>query len=343
VDWTVQTRRPTPGGTLDLGEVTVDGGGPWGPAAPAVGAISYAVAQKALAFEMQGHNIAPEIYTVRDGALKPFTRLNEGLKPPTRTISVEWRNEGFSIQGWLSLPANYDPTKTYPLLVQPHGGPAWNIGSRWQGFPWQGISSFWPGLGYFVFFPNPRGSYGQGETFVQANRKDLGYGDLRDILAGMDVVEATYPVDKTREGLLGWSYGGYMAMFAVTQTQRFHAAVSGAGVSNWASFYGQTSFTSFTLPLFGASAYDDPQAYARSSAITYIKQAKTPTLLLAGELDGGCPPTQSLEFWRGLRLHDIPARLVIYPDEGHRFNRKDTDDTLRRAAAWFAQYMPASR
>jgi dipeptidyl aminopeptidase/acylaminoacyl peptidase len=343
VDWNVDTRQPADHGTLDLGEVTVEGGGPQGPAAPVVGDISYAPAHEAMAFEMQGHSIAPEIYIVSKGVSRRFTHLNEAIHTPTHTISVEWENEGLHVQGWLSFPTNYDPAKTYPLLVQPHGGPAWNTGSRWQSTPWRGINSFWPGLGYFVFFPNPRGSFGQGEAFVQGNRKDLGYGDLRDILKGLDTIQAKYPIDKAREGLLGWSYGGYMTMFGITQTHRFHAAVAGAGVSNWTSFFGENSFTSFTIPLFGASPYDDPASYARSSPITFVKQATTPTLIVAGERDDGCPPAQSLEFWRGLRLQGTPTRLVVYADEGHHFNSQDANDTLRRAAEWFAQYMPPSR
>ena len=114
-------------------------------------------------------------------------------------------------------------------------------------------------MDYFVLEPNPRGSYGQGEAFTKANRKDFGYGDLRDILAGVDAVEKKYPsVDDSRLGLTGWSYGGFMTMFGVTQTPRFHAAVAGAGIANWQSYYGENSIDQWMLPFFGASVYDDP-------------------------------------------------------------------------------------
>ena len=106
---------------------------------------------------MQGHSIPPEVYTVSNGQLKHFTHLNDGAVPPTHTISVKWENDRFHVQGWLSFPANYDPRKIYPLLVEAHGGPEWSIGSRWNDSAWGGISSFWPGMGYFVFHPNPRG------------------------------------------------------------------------------------------------------------------------------------------------------------------------------------------
>jgi dipeptidyl aminopeptidase/acylaminoacyl peptidase len=171
VNWNVDTHQPEPNGILDLGEVTVYGGGPQGPAGPAVADISYAPARRTIAFGMQGHSTPPEVYTVRNGTLTQFTHLNDGAQPPTHTISVEWENEGFHVQGWLSFPANYDPKKTYPLLVQAHGGPEWSIGSRWDGDTWRGISPFWPGMGYFLFLPNPRGSYGQGEAFTLANRR----------------------------------------------------------------------------------------------------------------------------------------------------------------------------
>ncbi|AXC15686.1 tolB protein [Acidisarcina polymorpha] len=343
VEWDLSKHQPSKNGTLDLGEVTVSGGGPKGPAGPAIADVSYAPAHEAMAFLMQGHSVAPEIYIVSKGALKQFTHLNDGLQPPTRTISVEWENEGFHVQGWLSFPVDYDPKKTYPLLVEAHGGPEWSIGSRWDGDAWRGISSLWPGLGYFLFLPNPRGSYGQGEAFTLANRRDLGYGDLRDVLKGVDTIEAKYPIDKSREGLLGWSYGGCMTMFGVTQTQRFHAAVAGAGIANYTSFYGETFFTTFTLSLFGGTPYDDPAIYSKLSATSFIKQAKTPTLVVVGERDQGSTPEQSLEFWRGLRTVGTPTQLMVYPGEGHNFNKKDSNDSLRRSAEWFAKFMPASQ
>ena len=108
-----------------------------------------------------------------------------------------------SRSGLASFPVDYDPKKTYPLLVEAHGGPEWSIGSRWDGDAWRGISSLWPGLGYFLFLPNPRGSYGQGEAFTLANRRDLGYGDLRDVVKGVDTIEAKYPID--RAGRVCWA------------------------------------------------------------------------------------------------------------------------------------------
>jgi len=225
-----------------------------------------------------------------------------------------------------------------------HGGPASSVLSHWQGGTGGISATAFSALGYFVFLPNPRGSFGQGEAFTEANRKDFGYGDLRDILTGVDTVLKSYPVDPDRVGIAGWSYGGFMAMFAITQTHRFRAAVAGAGISNWLSYYGENSIDQWMIPYFGASVYDDPSVYAKSSAIDYIKQATTPTLVVVGDRDGECPAPQSYEFWHALRDLHVPTRLVIYPNEGHRFaDSAHTRDVLERSLDWFDRYMPPGK
>ena len=151
------------------------------------------------------------------------------------------------------------------------------------------------------------------------------------------------PVDPQRVGITGWSYGGFMTMFAVTQTNRFKAAVAGAGLSNWQSYYGENSIDQWMIPYFGASVYDDPAVYAKSSAINYIKQAQTPTLVVVGDRDGECPAPQSFEFWHALRDEHVPTQLVVYPNEGHGFvNPEHRRDVMDRAVEWFAKYMPAA-
>jgi len=271
-----------------------------------------------------------------------LSHFNEGVEPAWgKSVSLSWTSDTFQVQGWLTLPKDYDPGKKYPLIVEVHGGPAAAEVSHWGG----GILSApaFSALGYFVLQPNPRGSFGQGEEFTQANRKDFGYGDLRDILAGVDTVEAQYPIDPNRVGLTGWSYGGFMTMFAVTQTQRFKAAVAGAGISDWQSYYGENSIGQWMIPYFGASVYDDPAVYAKSSAIDFIKQARTPALVVVGDRDGECPAPQSYEFWHALRDLHVPAQLVVYPGEGHGFvNPAHRLDVMERAAEWFAHYMPPS-
>jgi dipeptidyl aminopeptidase/acylaminoacyl peptidase len=186
--------------------------------------------------------------------------------------------------------------------------------------------------------PNPRGSFGQGVKFTRANVKDIGHGDLRDILAGVDEVLRSAPADKDRLGIGGWSYGGYMTMWAVTQTDRFRAAAAGAGIANWQSYYGQNGIDQWMIPYFGASVYDDPAIYARSSPINFIKRVKTPTLILVGEHDLECPLPQSQEFYRALKTLKVPTKLVVYPGEGHGIARPDhRRDIVRRWVEWFDQ------
>jgi dipeptidyl aminopeptidase/acylaminoacyl peptidase len=270
-----------------------------------------------------------------------LSHFNDGVEPAWgKAVSLNWKSDSFRVQGWLLLPTAYDHGKKYPLIVEVHGGPAAAVESRWGTLGGISANAF-SALGYFVLLPNPRGSFGQGEAFTQANRKDFGYGDLRDILAGVDTVLGKYPVDPKRVGLTGWSYGGFMTMFAVTQTNRFKAAVSGAGIADWQSYYGQNSIDQWMIPYFGASVYDDPAVYAKSSAISYIKQAKTPTLVVVGDRDGECPAPQSFEFWHALRDRRVPTELVVYPNEGHGFvDPSHRRDVMDRAVEWFARFMP---
>jgi dipeptidyl aminopeptidase/acylaminoacyl peptidase len=328
-DYDVTRRAYVEGSVIDLGEATISG-------SPIKDAASLSTDRQAFAFVKSSFTAPPELFAYTHGTEHQITHLNTGAKPSAKTISIEWDNEGFHVQGWLTFPAHYDATKKYPLIVSVHGGPSASVGARWG-------TSMWAEQGYFEFQPNPRGSYGQGEKFVQANVKDFGYGDLRDILKGMDVLEAKYPIDKSREGLTGWSYGGFMTMFGVTQTQRFRAAVAGAGISDWLSYYGENSIDQWMVPFFGATVYDDSAVYAKSSAINYIKNVTTPTLVIVGDRDGECPAPQSFEFWHALRAEGVKTQLVVYPNEGHGFhNPEHIRDRAEREVKWFAQYMPAN-
>ncbi len=296
-----------------------------------------------IAFIRSSFSEPPEVWAGELMHMQQITHDNDGLKPVWgEAKSMEWTNEGFHVQGWLLLPAHYDPAKKYPMIVWVHGGPSAANMARWPGAGY-GPAPF-SGMGYFVLMPNPRGSYGEGEKFTQANREDFGYGDLRDILAGVDAVEKQYPVDDHRVGITGWSYGGFMTMFAVTQTHRFRAAVSGAGLSDWLSYYGENSIDQWMIPFFGASVYDDPAVYAKSSAINFVKNVRTPTLMVVGDRDGECPAPQSFEFWHALHDLGVPTQLVVYPNEGHGFvKEEDRLNVLDRAVAWFGLYMPAGQ
>jgi len=277
----------------------------------------------------------PEIWAGRVGDWKAVTHENDARKPLWgEAKSLHWSSDGMRVQGWLLYPKDFDGSKKYPMVVAVHGGPASSLKPAWPrpGFNPTLLSQ----QGYFVLMPNPRGSYGQGEKFAAANVRDFGGGDLRDILAGVDEAIRTAPVDGQLVGITGWSYGGFMTMFAVTQTTRFRAAVAGAGISNWQSYYGQNSIDTWMIPYFGASVYDDAAVYAKMSAINFIKQVKTPTLIVVGDRDGECPAPQSYEFYHALKTLGVKTEMVVYPNEGHAFHTPEHQkDVLVRMIAWF--------
>jgi dipeptidyl aminopeptidase/acylaminoacyl peptidase len=300
-------------------------------------AVSLAADGKTAAVIRQSLAHPPEIWAGGINEWKQITSRNAALKPAWgEAKSVHWQNDGFNLQGWLLYPVNFDPAKKYPMVVLVHGGP-----SSMQHSAWPGPHSFGVALsaaGYFVFMPNPRGSYGQGESFTRANVKDFGYGDFRDIMTGVDQALKQAPIDEHRLGITGWSYGGYMTMWAVTQTNRFAAAVAGAGLANFQSYYGENQIDKWMVPFFGATVYDDPQVYAKSSPITFIKNAKTPTLVVVGDSDGECPTPQSYEFWHALKTLGTETELVVYEHEGHMFvDPAHQRDVIERVAAWFNQ------
>ena len=283
---------------------------------------------------------APEVFAGPVGDMQPITRENAGQTAPVRALSVAWQVDGLAEQGWLMLPTVHPPGPL-PLVTVPHGGPAWSYQPSFLG---PGVTRALVEHGYAVFLPNPRGSYGQGEAFTRANIRDFGHGDYRDIMAGMDAALRAAPadvaLDADRLGITGVSYGGFMTMWSVAHSTRFRAAVARAGISDWQSYYGQTGIVGWMPPYFGASAYDDPDIYARSSPIAAIKAVRTPTLLLVGEADIECPPPQSREFWHALREIGVPTDFHVYPGEGHELrDPKDEADAEQRMIAWFDRYL----
>jgi dienelactone hydrolase len=277
----------------------------------------------------------PEIEVGPVGHWNDLTAVNQGLGAPMNVVSVAWTNEGFHVQGWLLLPK--EVTGKIPMVTIVHGGPA---AAAVPGFSGPSVQSALLEHGWAVFRPNPRGSFGQGERFAAANVRDLGYGDLRDILAGIDAAERVAPIDDARLALEGGSYGGFMSMFAITQTNRFKAAVAAAGISDWESYYGENGIDGWLLPYFGASVYDDPAVYARSSAINFIHNAHTPTLAYVGERDIECPASQTVEFWHAMKAIGVPTSIMIYPGEGHGLrDPAHAEDAMQRTLGWFDKYV----
>jgi dipeptidyl aminopeptidase/acylaminoacyl peptidase len=306
------------------------------------GRFVFSLDGKVAASVHEDYEHAPRIVAGRLPELSAITRDNESFAPAVAAQSVSWTNDGFKVQGWLVGPRKVDAGKKYPMIVQVHGGPAAAATPRYiaEGEGGNSLVRDLVKQGYFVFMPNPRGSYGQGSSFTSANRKDFGGGDWRDILAGVDAAIKQAPVDGNRLGLMGHSYGGYMTMWGVTHSTRFKAAAAGAGIANWISYYGQNGIDQWMVPFFGATMYDDPAVYRAASPIEAIKAAKTPTLIYVGERDVECPPAQSMEFWHGLKAMGVPTTLVIYEGEGHAFRKPENQKDLRtREIGWFNKYL----
>jgi len=284
----------------------------------------------------QSPSTPPEVWTGPIGTWKQLTTLNADIKPVWGAArNFHWTNGNEQLQGWLMLPKDFDSTKRYPLVVNVHGGPSAVCAPRWDTRT-LGLQS---AMGYFAFCPNPRGSYGQGEAFTQGNVKDFGGGDFHDIMAGVDAIVKECPIDPHRIGIRGHSYGGYMTMWAETQTHRFAAAVAGAGLSDWQSYYGVNEIDEWMIPFFGASVYDDPAVYAKSDPMHFVKNVRTPTLILVGDSDGEVPMEQSIEWWHALATLKVPTQLVVYPHEGHVFYKPgDARDYAVRGLEWFDEW-----
>ncbi|HWY15575.1 MAG TPA: prolyl oligopeptidase family serine peptidase [Rhizomicrobium sp.] len=299
------------------------------------GGVSIGCPSPIIATVHQSFTAPPEIETGPPSRWHDLTRSNAGATMPLSARSMEWKNEGFDVQGWLLLPTNAHGK--LPLITVVHGGPAAAAIPHFYG---PGTNRALLEAGYALFLPNPRGSFGQGEAFTAANVRDLGHGDLRDILSGIDAVERQAAIDGDRLGITGGSYGGYMTMWAVTQTTRFKAGVAGAGISDWLSYYGENGIDEWMIPYFGASVYDDPQIYARSSPITYIRSVKTPVFEYVGASDIECPAPQTQEFWHALHDRGVPTSYAIYPGEGHGLrDPAHIADAEARTLAWFRQYL----
>ncbi|HEY6338635.1 MAG TPA: S9 family peptidase [Candidatus Sulfotelmatobacter sp.] len=317
--------------TLWIGEELVGtASGGWGPGA------SFSRNGSVVAVVRESASTPPEAWAGPVGKWAQITHVNSGVTSTWgETHNVHWMNGNTRIEGWLTLPKDFDRARTYPLVVNVHGGPSHACVSVWD----EGLTGAESVLGYFALCPNPRGSQGQGEAFTEGNVKDFGGGDYRDIMAGVDALSKQYPIDPKRIGIRGHSYGGYMVMWAETQTKRFAAAVAGAGLSDWLSYYGLNDIDEWMIPFFGASVYDDPAVYAKSDPMHFVKAVKTPTLILVGERDGEVPMEQSVEWWHALHTLKVPTTLVVYPNEGHMFVKQaDARDYNLRTLEWFEEW-----
>lgn len=254
---------------------------------------------------------------------------------------VSWKSkDGTLIEGVLHKPADYDARRKYPLLVKIHGGPTGVSQPRFlpsdYAYPVQAFLA----KGALVLEPNYRGSAGYGAAFRALNVRNLGVGDMWDVMSGVDFLIAKGIVDPDRLAAMGWSQGGYISAFLTTHTNRFKAISVGAGISDWATYYVSTDITPFTPQYLGATPWDDPQIYAKTSPITTVRQAKTPTLIQHGSADRRVPVPDAFELYRGLLDQHVDARLILYTGFGHSIDKPKSALALLQANLdWFNHFI----
>jgi dipeptidyl aminopeptidase/acylaminoacyl peptidase len=255
--------------------------------------------------------------------------------------AVSWKSkDGTIIEGVLHKPADFDPKRKYPLLVKIHGGPTGVSQPRFlpndYAYP---VQSFLV-KGALVLEPNYRGSAGYGAKFRALNVRNLGVGDMWDVMSGVDSLIAKGIADPNKLGAMGWSQGGYISAFLTTHTDRFKAISVGAGISDWMTYYVSTDITPFTPQYLGATPWDDPQIYAKTSPITAIRQAKTPTLIQHGSADHRVPVPDAFELYRGLLDQHVDSRLILYTGFGHGIDKPKSGLALLQANLdWFAHFI----
>ena len=254
---------------------------------------------------------------------------------------MTWKStDGAEIEGVLHKPADFRPGQRRPLLVVIHGGPTgisrpvMAPGNRY--YPIEIFLS----KGALVLEPNYRGSAGYGGAFRALNVRNLGVGDMADVMSGVDALVAQGLADPDRLGVMGWSQGGYISAFLATNTDRFKAISVGAGISDWMTYYVNTDITPFTRQYLQATPWDDPGIYARTSPITNVKKAKSPTLIQHGENDKRVPIPNAYQLFRGLRDMGVPAKMIVYAGFGHGINKpRSNRAVLQHNLDWFSHYV----
>ena len=308
------------GGTINISQITRDG--------RAVGTMASAT-QPA------------EIYVANfKSGFKPLTNHNAWLKDysPAQSETVKWKSkDGTEIEGVLTKPVGYTSGKV-PFLLNPHGGPT---GASLNS--WSGTVQVLAANGFAVLQPNFRGSTGRGLAFAQANKNTWGKGDFEDCMSGVDAMIATGIADPDRLGAFGWSYGGYMTFWILTQTDRFKAVSPGAGISNIYSMYSQNDIQRYLRWFYSDKApWDATELYWGRSPMAHVKNVKTPTMILHGQADTRVPLAQAQEFYMALKEMNVPVEFVVYPREGHGFTEpRHNLDRVRRYVRFFTKYLKA--
>lgn len=308
-----------------------------------VGNVSFSKNTDMVAVSGRNYTDLNEIYTGRfNQPLKALTNSSaqiSGWNTPVNEV-ISWKSkDGASIEGVLLKPKNYDPAKKYPLLVVIHGGPAG------IDFPDPTPTYVYPIMqwvekGALVLRVNYRGSAGYGEKFRSLNVRNLGVGDMWDVVSGVESLQKKGMIDTARMGVMGWSQGGYISAFLATNTTIFKAISVGAGISNWMTYYVNTDITPFTRQYLLGTPWNDPAIYLKTSPMTNINKARTPTLIQHGEFDRRVPIPNAYELYRGLQDRGVPSKLIVYKGFGHGINKpKERLAAVWHNWQWFNKYV----
>ena len=309
------------------------------------GAPSLSTDGRSIAFTRSTVDSPDEVYLARlDGpwAQSKLTALHPELAnvPFGKGEAVRWKSrDGMEVEGVVVYPVGYQVGKRYPTVAIIHGGPS-GVWSEGFAANWYSPAQVYAGQGWVAFLPNPRGSSGYGEKFLAANHRDWGNGDYQDVQTGLDHLVRLGIADSTKLAQGGWSYGGYLTAWTLTQTNRFKAVMVGAGLTNMYSMYSTNDLQTVLEDYFGGEPWDDEAAYRRASAMVHIKKAKTPTLILHGQQDTRVPIGQAQELYMGLKKNGVPVELVFFPREPHGLlEPRHAADKIRREYDFFAKHV----
>jgi dipeptidyl aminopeptidase/acylaminoacyl peptidase len=306
--------------------------------------FSFTADFKQVAFVGAGANDYAEVYvsTLRPFQPKRLTAMGDQLKDfrlATREV-IQWKStDGTPIEGVLIKPADFDPSKKYPLLVVIHGGPTGVDTPVIRGDRYYPIEIF-AAKGAVILRPNYRGSAGYGETFRSLNVRNLGVGDYWDVISGVDHLIERGIVDRDRVGAMGWSQGGYISAFITCSSDRFKAVSVGAGISDWMTYYVNTDIHPFTRQYLKATPWSDPEIYQKTSPISYVNKAKTPTLIQHGELDKRVPIPNAYELRQALEDRGVPVKMIVYKGFGHGIDKpKQQRAVMEHNNEWFSWWI----
>jgi dipeptidyl aminopeptidase/acylaminoacyl peptidase len=294
---------------------------------------------------MQTPDEPVEAYVMPVASMKPVrvsaANVNLPKQPLGETRVIRWKaKDGKEIEGLLTLPVNYDKSKKYPLILNIHGGPAGAFNETFIGASGLYPIAAFAAHGWAVLRANPRGSTNYGLPFRAANVNDWGGGDFGDLMSGVDSVIQMGVADSNRLAVMGWSYGGYMTNWVITQTNRFKCAAAGAGLSNLISMWGTNDIPSTLDDYFDGTWYEQPDRYIKMSPLAHVGNVTTPELILHGEADIRVPTSQGYEMYHALKRKGVPAEMVVYPRTPHGPQEpKFVLDIMQRHIAWVAKYL----